>query len=90
METQAVHIIVHGRVQGVGYRMSAGNEARRLGLTGWVQNNRDGTVEIHAEGEGDALNRFLAWCRAGPPAARVDSLDSSPAATEGLSAFAIR
>lgn len=65
---------VSGRVQGVCFRMSAVDEAERLGLTGWVRNTRDGGVEIAAEGPEDALSAFVDWCRTGPPLARVDGV----------------
>ncbi|MFQ5915487.1 MAG: acylphosphatase [Nitrospinota bacterium] len=63
-------ILVHGRVQGVGFRFSAIRQARRRGLSGWVRNRPDGTVEALAEG--DDLEGFLAWCQKGPLGARVD------------------
>ena len=63
-------ILIHGRVQMVGFRWSAHQEARRRGVSGWVRNRKDGTVEVLAEG-GD-LDGFLAWCEKGPPMARVD------------------
>ena len=66
-----VRAIVRGRVQGVSYRASTVAQARRLGLTGWVQNRPDGGVELEAEGPTDAVAALLAWCEQGPPAARV-------------------
>lgn len=72
--TRRVHIIVQGRVQGVCYRMYTCEEARRLGLTGWVRNLRDGTVEVVAEGPADSLGNLAAWCRTGPSYARVTNL----------------
>jgi acylphosphatase len=68
-------IVVRGRVQGVWYRGSARDEARRLGLVGWARNRADGSVEILAQGEARALDRFVEWCREGPPLARVRSVD---------------
>lgn len=67
-------ILVTGRVQGVFYRASALEEAQRLGLTGWVRNLPDGGVEAVAEGPREAVEGFVAWCREGPPAARVDDV----------------
>jgi acylphosphatase len=58
-------------VQGVSYRASTAGEARRLGITGWVRNRSDGSVELEAEGPDDRIATFLAWCHQGPPAARV-------------------
>ena len=71
MERSAVHLVVVGRVQGVAFRAYAVDEATRLGLSGWVRNRFDGTVEARAEGSPDAVDAFVAWCRHGPPAARV-------------------
>lgn len=66
---------IHGRVQGVFFRQSTQAEAVRLGLTGWVRNRPDGSVEALAEGPADAVRELLAWCRQGPPAAEVSSVD---------------
>ncbi len=66
---------VFGRVQGVYYRASAQREAKRLGLTGWVKNRKDLTVEVMAEGEEAGIKDFIAWAQRGPSAARVDKVD---------------
>ena len=71
----AAHIIVHGRVQGVWFRAGTKEKAEELGLLGWVKNRPEGTVEIHAEGEKQQLEKFIAWCRKGTSAADVTSLD---------------
>ena len=65
-------IRVTGRVQGVWYRGWTVDSARALGLSGWVRNRRDGSVEILAEGVATALDALVAQCRHGPPSARVD------------------
>jgi acylphosphatase len=78
MET-TLHLLISGRVQGVWYRESMRLEAERLGVTGWVRNRRDGMVEAVVQGEEKAVNALLAWCRQGPPAARVDGVDTAPA-----------
>jgi acylphosphatase len=70
-----IHFKVEGRVQGVYYRQSAIDVAQRLGLRGWVRNRRDGSVEILATGDEEALNEFLGWCRIGPEAAKVAALE---------------
>ncbi len=69
-----IRAIVSGRVQGVSYRASTAHEARRLGLVGWVKNLPDGRVELEAEGPTDAVDRLLAWCQHGPPAAMVTNV----------------
>ena len=69
-----VHIIVTGRVQGVGYRASARDKAASLGLSGWVRNKWDGSVEITAEGDSFSVSTFINWCQIGPRWASVDEL----------------
>lgn len=71
----AIQIIVHGRVQGVGFRAFVAGEARRRRLSGWVRNRRDGTVEAVLAGDDDTLAAMRAACGEGPPGARVDRLD---------------
>ena len=71
----AYRAVVHGRVQGVGFRYSAVSKALRLGLTGWVRNTRDGTVETHFEGDPGKTDEFLKWLRRGPSSARVIRVD---------------
>lgn len=78
-------------VQGVFFRYSARSEALELGLTGWVINRRDGKVEILAEGEEGAIDKFVKWCRKGPPGALVEDLDVSWENPSGeFSSFSIR
>ncbi len=69
------HIWVSGRVQGVFFRQSTEGRARDLGLVGWVRNLPDGRVEALAEGDPAALDLWLAFCREGPPAARVERVE---------------
>ncbi|MCJ2082899.1 acylphosphatase [Methylobacterium sp. J-090] len=69
--TRTVEAIIHGRVQGVGYRFWTKGEAERLGLSGHVRNRPDGTVAAAFSGEADAIAAMLAACRQGPPGARV-------------------
>ena len=69
------HVRVYGKVQGVFYRASAQAEARRLGLSGWVRNREDGSVELVAEGPSTSVRHLLDWCHQGPPMARVDTVE---------------
>lgn len=86
-----VWLRIKGRVQGVGFRFSASDEAQRLGLTGWVRNTRDGDVEMVAEGEKDRLQRLVTWCHAGPRGALVTHVEASWCPYSGeFGAFRIR
>lgn len=69
-----LHAIVTGRVQGVNFRIAAVGQAQRLGLKGWVRNNADRSVETVAAGTREALVKYMAWLRQGPPGARVDQV----------------
>ena len=80
----AVHMFVHGRVQGVFYRAKTQKVAEGLGLTGWVKNCRDGSVEIHAEGNKEKLEELIKWCRNGPAIynhRRIKKCDSTRSAS---------
>lgn len=70
-ETPARLLRIRGLVQGVGYRNALHREATRLGLSGWVRNRSDGSVEALVAGPAPALDGLIAWARRGPPAARV-------------------
>lgn len=83
----ATRLILHGRVQGVFYRDWTVRTARGLGLAGWVRNLPDGTVEAHLEGEADALEAMITRMHEGPPRARVDRIERSDAAPQGLARF---
>lgn len=88
--TKAVHLLVSGVVQGVGYRQTCRQVARSLGLVGWARNLADGRVEIVAQGEPDALDALVSWAWAGPTAAVVTGVESDVIAVDrNLSDFLI-
>jgi acylphosphatase len=70
-ERARLHLIISGRVQGVGFRFSAYDEAKDLALAGWVRNLPNGDVEIVAEGSRENLQMLAAWAHLGPPSAHV-------------------
>jgi acylphosphatase len=86
----AQHLRIAGLVQGVGYRYALQREAQRLGLTGWVRNRADGSVESVAQGSRQALDELAAWARRGPPAARVKEVTTTSVAEQDLKRFEIR
>lgn len=86
----AVDVTVSGRVQGVGFRMSTAQEARRLGVSGWVANEPDGSVAAHLEGDEDAVAALVHWCRGGPSYAAVSALDVRTGDATGATAFEVR
>lgn len=75
MATSDRHVLISGRVQGVGYRMSTQEQARQLGLRGWVRNLVDGRVEARFVGEVAAIEAMMAWCWEGPPMAKVEAVE---------------
>ncbi|WP_187336126.1 acylphosphatase [Novosphingopyxis iocasae] len=85
--TTACRLTVHGRVQGVWYRNWTVQAARDLALTGWVRNRKDGTVEIHAEGDADAIDRLIELAAAGPPAANVERIECDAADCQSFDVF---
>ncbi|HET7500134.1 MAG TPA: acylphosphatase [Kofleriaceae bacterium] len=83
--------IVTGRVQGVSFRAFTVDEARGHGLTGWVRNLPDGSVELEAQGDDAAVAALLAWCAHGPPSARVAGVATSElAVVPGEHGFGVR
>ncbi|MBV5269350.1 MAG: acylphosphatase [Afipia sp.] len=78
------HIIVRGKVQGVGYRAWITGEAEARGLAGWARNRKDGTVEAVLSGRQDAVDALIAKCQFGPGMARVSRVDDGPAGEEML------
>jgi acylphosphatase len=85
--SDAVHLRITGRVQGVGYRAWLDREARSRGLHGWVRNRRDGSVETLLIGEPTALEATIAACAKGPRLANVAAIERSTAADDGSSRF---
>jgi acylphosphatase len=83
-------IVVHGRVQGVFFRDSVRRLAEQRGISGWVANRPDGTVEAVFEGERDAVERLVRFCHDGPRGAAVESVDVTEEQPENLSGFAVR
>lgn len=74
-----LHLSIRGRVQGVGFRYAMHAQARSHGVTGWVRNRRDGSVEAMIQGPAAALEALREWSRRGPPGAEVTGLDAQPA-----------
>ena len=72
-----LHLRIVGRVQGVGFREATRQQALRIGITGWVRNRLDGTVEAVIAGDEATVLSMFDWCRTGPPLARVDQIEQS-------------
>lgn len=79
-------LLICGRVQGVGFRYSMAMQAVRMGVTGWVRNRRDGSVEAIVDGADEAIESIIAWARTGPRSAQVVSVEVGEA-TGSFSAF---
>ncbi len=79
-----------GGVQGVGFRWSAREAARRFGVTGWARNRLDGSVEAEIQGDPDRVERMLDWLRTGPPGASVQAVEVTDAEPQDDDAFRIR
>ena len=86
---RAYRYVVSGRVQGVGFRAFVADAARAEGLDGWVRNLPDGPVEVHAEGDAEALGRFEWRLWQGPPMARVDDVVAEESMPAGAGGFRI-
>ncbi len=78
-ETSTLHLVIHGKVQGVFYRDSMRQAAHHLGICGWVRNKRDGTVEAMVQGAPSAIDRIVQWAHHGPERARVERVEMTPA-----------
>lgn len=88
---KAVQLLISGRVQGVSFRYYTRQKASELGVAGWVRNLMNGKVEAWVQGDEEAVERMVDWCRQGPPSARVDEINIKDETVEsGLSGFEIR
>ena len=84
------HVLIYGFVQGVGFRFAVERAARSRGVSGWVRNRPDGAVEAVFEGERDAVEALVEFCRQGPRGADVERVDVGNESREGLTGFRIR
>jgi acylphosphatase len=84
-----VSIRIYGRVQGVFFRASTREKAQELHIHGNVRNEHDGSVAIEAEGENEAIRKFMEWCCKGPELARVDRCDVTEGAVQNMKGFLI-
>ncbi|MFB6290549.1 MAG: acylphosphatase [Candidatus Bipolaricaulia bacterium] len=75
MEKERVHLKISGRVQGVGFRNSTRRKAKQLGVTGWVKNLADGSVEAVVEGKKNAVENLISWANRGPRMANVNEVE---------------
>src|SRR5919112_3109166 len=90
LTTGAIRAVVHGDVQGVGFRDATVQRARELDVMGWVRKGEDGTVQVHAEGARGAVDELVAFLHDGPPPARVAEVEIDRVKIEGHEQFAIR
>lgn len=86
----ARRVVVHGHVQGVFFRATVARAAEQAGVAGWAANRADGAVEVHLEGEPEAVERVVETCRTGPRGADVESVDVSEVEPEGCDGFRTR
>lgn len=90
-EKVRAHAIIKGRVQGVFFRMETREAAERRGVTGWVRNKSDGTVEAVFEGEKDSVDSVVQWCKDGPAAAKVEDVELNWQTYDGeFTGFSVR
>ena len=87
--TKAVDVRITGLVQGVSFRAYTREQARGLGVTGWVRNEPDGSVRGHFEGPGHAVDALVSWCRHGPAHADVDDVAVTDAVVTGAADFVV-
>lgn len=84
-----LNIKVYGRVQGIFFRAGAKEQANKLGIVGFAQNQPDGSVYIEVEGENSKLNKFVKWCHLGPPMAQVEKVEVSENSLKNFSQFEV-
>lgn len=87
---KAVHLNIVGRVQGVFFRQHTRDKAIELSISGWVRNRDDGSVELIAEGEEEALKIFVQWCHHGPERANVEEVQSKVIEVKNLIGFEVK
>ena len=87
---KTLHLVIHGRVQGVFFRDTCREQARAERVNGFVRNRNDGSVEAEFEGSEPAVERMIAWCRIGPPRASVDTVSVERIETVGEQNFRVR
>ncbi len=88
-EIKAVHVLIQGRVQGVGFRYCALREAQHYRITGYIRNLEDGDVEVVAEGREPELSSFIGWLYQGPSGAWISNVSVSPEPVTGYGVFAV-
>ena len=86
---KSYHLSIKGRVQRVFYRESAKREANRLGVTGWVKNKPDGSVELLACGKEDTVQKLVEWCKTGPPLAKVTEVTIPEVELQSFTTFTV-
>jgi acylphosphatase len=86
---RCLRVVISGQVQGVFFRTTCASLARELGVSGWIRNRPGGDVEAVFEGADEAVDRLVAWCREGPPHARVERVEVSDEPPSGLAGFRI-
>ena len=84
------HLLIKGKVQGVFYRVSAGETAAKTGVTGWIRNSLKGDVEAVVTGTEEQLSQFVSWCKKGPPGSKVTEVIATELEEEQFIEFAIR
>ena len=89
MSQSTLHLVIHGRVQGVFFRESKRQQAVQLNVNGWARNQADGTVEAVIQGSAESVSKLLEWAQRGPPLAKVTRIDQDAASGEWIT-FEVR